>query len=434
VDRKRATTVYRTVWLLRRFYVGFSSLRTTQVMTPRAILVASAVGVGILLLGSAALGSGEASPRPQALAAQKYKKCKSKACKRLKIGQGVGGQAVCGPPQFVVGARANPGSRVLKFSTERSPVPFYSTAAGDLLVAAILTEGASIPPPRGWQRVPDSDVSNGASQRLQIFSAIPVPVTKPGEIGPDSYSFPSSTPQAMSGTLINVSGVSQVDPINAAAGAANATASAGVTAPSINPTAANTRLLFVGAASAPQTWTAPPGMKQLVDSPRSSRIGLAHQWWPTATATGTRTATISSSAPTIGDLIALNFPAPATCPKIRILNRFLDRRKGRLFRASASGLISVRLKCEWSEPCVGALGLMVPTPVAAGDIEVPAGETRTVQIPVCKRGTGCPNPPDPRLLRGLRESVIVAIVLFAPNGQLVDATGKRDDRGYLVLP
>jgi len=173
-------------------------------------------------------------------------------------------------------------------------------------------------------------------------------------------------------------------------------------------------------------------MELITDSPRRSRIGLAHQWWPTATATGTRTAAISSQAPNIGELMALNFPAPTTCPKIRILNRFLDRRKGRLFRANASGLISVRLKCEWSEPCVGALGLMHPTPVAAGDFELPAGATRTVRISTCKRGTGCP---DPTSLRGRRRiSVMVQALLFASNGQLVDATTRRDGRGSLVLP
>lgn len=404
-------------------------------MTPRAIFVAGAVVVAMLLLGSAALGSGAVSLRPQADVAQKFKKCKRGPCKAARgVGQGPGVNPICGPPALMDEARVGPGSSVLRFSTEDRSSP-YNASSGDLLVAAILTEGASIPAPRGWQEVPDSDVSDGAGRRLQIFYAIPVPVTKPAEIGPDSYRFRSSAPQAMTGTLINVSGVSQTDPINAAAGAASATASASVSAPSISPSAANTRLLFVGAASSPQTWNVPPGMEPIIDglaARRKSGVAFASQLWPTSTATGTRTATISSAAGSIGELIALNVPGPTTCPKIRILNRFLSRDKGRLFKAGASGLISVRLKCEWSRPCVGALGLMNPTPVALGNIAVPAGETRTVQIAVCKRGTGCPNP---TTLGGKRGVLMVQVLLYAPNRQLVDVgLSEQDAGGYLVLP
>ena len=203
-----------------------------------------------------------------------------------------------------------------------------------------------------------------------------------------------------------------------------------MTAPSIGPTAATTRLLFIGATGARRTWNVPAGMKRLEFTPAgSSGFGLASELLRTATETGTRTATISSPAASIGALVALKLPRPTACPKIRILNRHGSA--GVRFKVDEDGYVPVRLKCRWSRRCVGALGLMLPTPVAAGAVSVPAGRTRTVRLGVCRRTLRCARSA-PRL--GRTNTVGVQILLDAPNGQLVESTHRRDEYGVLRVP
>ena len=420
-------------------------------MGPRAALLASVVGMAVLPIAASASGSGAAGPeRPGGSAAragaayqapahitQKKLKKPCARCKKLQISQGSNGQSTCGPPQFV-DEGVTTASQVLEFVTDqmtRNPSASenftYTTTAGDLLVAAILTQGATITPPAGWQAVPGTDVSDGAGHRLQIFFSIPVPLSKQGKLGPDSHSFSASAAEEMSGVLIGVSGVDQTEPINAAAGAATGTPSADVTAPSIVPTAATTQLLFIGAADSQQTWTAPTGMKPLdfFSPTRASGFGLAYQPLRAAMDTGTRTATISSAAAGIGELIALKTPPPTACPKIRILNR--RGGQGVQFKAAANGYVPVRLKCQWSRRCTGVLGLMYPAPVASGAISVPAGKTRTVRLAVCRRTLRCPRS-SPRLSR--RTPVMTQVLLDASNGQFVESTPQQAAFGVLMLP
>jgi hypothetical protein len=408
-------------------------------MRPRPVLVASTVGVAMLLLGSAAFGSGGARqtqsaasgvtalgqrPAPVATFTRKRPRC-GRACRKMRgVGQGAGGQAVCGPPELLDERSA---SGVLRFDTNARQ-DFYTTVAGDLLLATIVTEGTAVTPPPGWHLVPGSDVSSSATQRLQVFYAIPVPLRKLGRLGRNTYRFTSPVAQAMTGTLISVSGAGQTRTISAV-GAGGATASSTVTAPSITPSAATTRLLFVGAAKPRPTWTLPAGMKSIA----RSDIAVGYQWWRAATATGTRTATLDAPAESIGELIALRFPRPTSCPRVRILNR-RDRNGRPRFKANSDGHVAVRLKCRWTTRCVGALGLMLPTPVAAGDFAVPAGKTRTVRIPICTRKTRCPSFVPGLLQGGHRTSVAIQVLLFTPNGQLVDVPLGRQAFGTLALP
>jgi hypothetical protein len=409
-------------------------------MRPRAILLASVVGVAVLPVATAASGSGGSGPqgregpagRTPAQISQKKLKKPCRRCKRLRIGQGSDGQPTCGPPEFVHEA-VTAGSQVLELVASDPPGSenfAYITTAGDLLVAAIVTEGATITPPAGWQAVPGTDVSNGAGRRLQVFFSIPVPLSQHGEFGPDSHSFSASAVGDMRGVLFNVSGVDQAQPIAAAAGAGAGTPSTSVTAPSIAATSETTRLLYIGATGSPQTWSVPAGMKPLEFGPGGeSGFGLAHELLRTAAQTGTRTATISSAAASVGALVALKLPPPTACPKIRILNR--HSQAGVRFKVGDDGYVRARLKCRWSRRCVGALGLMLPTPVAAGAVSVPARKTRTVRLRVCRRTLRCPRSA-PRLER--KTPVGVQILLEAPNGQLVESTHRRDDHGVLRLP
>jgi hypothetical protein len=405
-------------------------------MRPGLVLVACGVGLAVLL-GSAGLSSAgptghglsASSVTDQTVAAAKprKRKCRTRACRMANVGQGNDVAGTCGPPQLL-DQRVTPGADALRFNTDRFSFLGHLTRPGDLLVAAIMTEGAMITPPAGWQAVPGGDVSSGASQRLQLFYSIPVPLAKQGTLtfGPSEHEFVASAPQTMVGELISVVGVSQDDPLNAAAGTATATPSAAVMAPSIEPSSGTTRLLFIGAASPAPTWTAPAGMRLVADEDHhthaSSGLSIAYQWWRTATATGTRTATISSAAASIGVLVALKFPRVTTCPKLRVLNP----RHGKVFQfmASAKGVVRVRVKCTWSKRCVGAVGLVMPSPVAVDSISVPAGRTRTVQLSLCKRSSqSCPL----SAVSGQRTRLGVVALVRAPNGQVgIVVSGEGD--------
>ena len=138
-------------------------------MRPRAILVASVVGVAVLPVATAASGSDRAGSqgrearaatlyRAPAQAAQKKLKKPCKRCKNLNVPQGSGVLATCGPPELV-DERVTAASQVLELVTDqtgvgRTRIFGYNTVAGDLLFAAIVTDGATITPPAGWQAVP----------------------------------------------------------------------------------------------------------------------------------------------------------------------------------------------------------------------------------------------------------------------------------------
>jgi hypothetical protein len=74
--------------------------------------------------------------------------------------------------------------------------------------------------------------------------------------------------------------------------------------------------------------------------------------------------------------------------------------------------------------CVGALGLFDfdLAELAAGNISVPAGQARTVRIPICTAASKCPLGPDAaelKRLRGRRSiDVVMQILVALPNGQL----------------
>jgi hypothetical protein len=318
----------------------------------------------------------------------------------------------------------------------------FVVVAGDLLVAAIETEGAAIKPPRGWQKVPGGDTSR-RGQRLQIFSSIPVPLSEPEKFGPLKYSFTASSRQALSGVLIGFGGADQAQPISAAIGAANRGKSTRVVAPSLSPGTGTAQLLFVGATDSARAWTPPAGMKSVKSSSSRTAIKLAHQLWTTADSTGKRTAKISRAAASIGALIALKVPLPTTCPTMRILNPRVGKRVrvgGQLvqplqFAADAEGVISVVVQCTWTQPCIGAITLDVPSVVAAGDIEVAPGETSTVTLGLCGSVVECPfGDAPPSAPPGDPLGVFVTILLTAPNGQFVESEDIRDSSGWLTVP
>ena len=404
-------------------------------MRGTAMLVAGTVALAMLVADSAASSSATTrSSRADAMVSGKRPTCKTNCKAGRGRGQGPDGVAICGPPSLL-DYRSAPAGRALTLTNDLSEN--YFVTAGDVVVAAILSQGATITPPAGWKPVPRLNIPNGAGQRLQVFYAIPLALSTLGTVDPREvpvkYSFTASSPQTLSGALTVISGADQAQPINASNGAANSTSSNKVKAPSITPSAAAARLLFIGATGSTVDWTTPAGMTPVETSgggaSDTTRIRLAYGWSRAGTATGVRTATIGSSAASIGAQIALKVPTPTKCPTIRILN---PRNGSNVrYQADADGVISVKLQCTWSKPCVGGLTLNIPLPVAAGDISVPAGTTKTVSIGVCGHAVTCTEVfPVPK---GASD-VLAMVLLRAPNGQLVEATDRRDSDGTLTIP
>jgi hypothetical protein len=434
-----------------------------------ALLAAAGLSAGIVLLLSAtsaasggpgrawAAGPSPAGPIARAVAVAGKHKSKPRrsgcgaACRQLGIPQGEGG-AYCGAPPWLTTASVKASTTLSVPAAEINPVN-----AGDLLLAAIDSQTGGIVPPPGWTEVPNTDYSVGTSEQLQVFYEIPVPLSAPHTLRAHTYLFRSPTPQAMTGTLTDFEGVSQSQPITAAGGEANPASSNQVLAPSITPTVPNSVLVFVGATSGAEKWTAPPGMAaptavapyQPNPAPGPTLpyppngIGMAFGRWSSASPTGARSAAITTPSSSVGDLIALNVPSPVTCPKLRILNQRISfsvgrqRQSGPLLKAGPNGLVPIRLHCQWTAPCVGAIGVFSVELVwlVAGDITVPAGQTRTLELSTCSLNSSCPGRryAQPILNQSHTVEVAIQIIAATSNGQLIPAARNIDRVGELEI-
>lgn len=256
-------------------------------------------------------------------------------------------------------------------------------ATGDLMLA-VVTSTRGVRPPAGWLASSTaSGTTGGQMQTVQVFTRFA------GDRVASAYRFTSGTRQPISGALIAAMGVSHRQPFDYK----TATASIGppsrvVRAASVSPTARHSLILFIGTASRRVRWTAPSGMKPInlnsFGTATASRLGIATQRWGPAAATGGRQAEISAPSPAFGMLIALHYPAPITCPKVKVVShRFQPNRQGILF---------VTMGCHWTARCHGAfegvdLEDRFPTPkIAASDFSIPAGQTRSVPIAMTRAG------------------------------------------------
>jgi hypothetical protein len=87
----------------------------------------------------------------------------------------------------------------------------------------------------------------------------------------------------------------------------------------------------------------------------------------------------------VGQLIALHYPHPVTCPNVTVLNSRA--------RANGRGFIFVRMHCGWAARCRGRFQAtdIQGTPylgdnVAVGRYSIPAGKTRRVPIRLTRLG------------------------------------------------
>lgn len=182
------------------------------------------------------------------------------------------------------------------------PVP-SGTQNGDGLILALAVRGGSgttVSTPAGWTLILTQNQSTGV--RLAIFRRIAASEPASYTVSWTGGSFDAD------GAIYAAQNVDALNLVEASNSQGNA-ASTSVAAPSITTTSANTLLLFIGAAQGGPTWTPPGGETERADvqSGGTNKISLtiAEETLASAGATGTRTATISSSQQSVGALVAL---------------------------------------------------------------------------------------------------------------------------------
>lgn len=294
-----------------------------------------------------------------------------RSCRQLG---GVGGtMGVCDQTMNYAGS-AVADARTLKIKITG---PYPST--GDLLLAVVASDHGQVSPPSGWKTFSSASGTGGG---VQIFYEIA------GQRVAPTYTFTSAGSQQMDGALLDAMGVSAHTPFEGSTAGAGVSGGDTVTAPSITPSSRHSLLVFVGSVASKVKWTAPKGMSPIYLDPyqqqSASRVGIAIQRWGPASATGDRKARISRPEANAGELLALHYPAPITCPHVKVLSRH--------FQPNSRGIMSVKMKCNWTARCQGAfegvdLEDHFPTPkIAASDFTIPAGQTRSVPIATTRAG------------------------------------------------
>jgi hypothetical protein len=184
------------------------------------------------------------------------------------------------------------------------------TAAGDLLVATIAHQGGSgtnVVPPAGFTNIAAADVSEGSNARIHSYWKVATGSE------PASYAFTLSNGMSIAGGVMAIQGASTTAPINAAGGqSTGATNVSLLTAPSITTTKPNTALVYSGAVNNAVTFTAPQLMPEQWDLSGGGTYKIATETAVGGVAaagpTGTRAATLSSSARGVATSIAIAGP------------------------------------------------------------------------------------------------------------------------------
>ncbi|HZD78996.1 MAG TPA: hypothetical protein VE646_02995 [Actinomycetota bacterium] len=176
------------------------------------------------------------------------------------------------------------------------------TAPGDLMLASITVAGSpAVTAPTGWTRVQAATAGGG-----QLESVLYAKVAAPGE--PASATFALSARHSVVGQIVAYRGVDPTAPIDASAAVANPTSQA-IVAPSVSATGPGEVLVSTFAIDANTTIQPPDGMLEQAEVAAAGRgkvaAETADQVLGSSGDTGTRTATASSSALSIGISVTL---------------------------------------------------------------------------------------------------------------------------------
>jgi len=180
-------------------------------------------------------------------------------------------------------------------------------SANDVMVASIALGGQeTITPPSGWSRARDPQTSTALDFISgTLHQVIYYKVAAPGE--PASYTWTFSAKQNATGGIAAYSGVDTTAPIDVGAGQSNVSSTA-INAPSVTTRVADTRVVGLFAVAANASITPPARMSERGEV-ASGKVKVATEIadvnWPAIANTGLRTATASSAAVNVGQILAL---------------------------------------------------------------------------------------------------------------------------------
>jgi len=177
------------------------------------------------------------------------------------------------------------------------------TQAGHVLVAQVTVRDGTnqtVTPPAGWTLI--ANVDNGTNIKLASYYK----VATAGE--PAGYTYTWTTNADSVVGIFSFDGASTTTPVDVFSTGTGGTSS--VVANSVTTTGPHRLLIGMWGARMSTTFVPPAGMTERWDAGSGNASHMAAtEPWPTASATGTRTATISGGPPNASQLIAL-LPKP----------------------------------------------------------------------------------------------------------------------------
>ncbi len=179
------------------------------------------------------------------------------------------------------------------------------TVDGDVLIAVVAWWVQTLTPPSGWTQIGSTQTWNVGGEDVFMRAYYRVASSEPA-----SYTWGLSATNDIAVSIATYYNVDTGSVVDAQAGQTNASSTA-MTAPSVSPTLSTDMLLFLGAAGSDSagsaTATPPAGMTERSDATGGTWIKayIAEQLLSSAGATGTRTATLSTSENNGGILVAL---------------------------------------------------------------------------------------------------------------------------------
>jgi hypothetical protein len=211
------------------------------------------------------------------------------------------GTSVVTTPQVPAGIVFRGASQGANTSAATLPLALPTgTLPGDVVVASIDVRGsATAAPPDGWELV-RADVAGADLVKATYWHLA-------GSGEPASYTWTFSRASLASGVLLSYGGAKGVLPVSA--GQANPSATT-ITAPSVTPASPGSMLIALFGSASNAAVTPPAGMTERGEvAATSGKLKVASeaadQVLPGTDPTGTRTATASKSAISIGQLVIL---------------------------------------------------------------------------------------------------------------------------------
>jgi hypothetical protein len=211
------------------------------------------------------------------------------------------------------------------------------TAQGDLLIVQIAIPDnqfnihySSNTPVSGWYTI-----RRDTAYTVSVASYLIYHFADATE--PASYTFPIAFPGGGTSTdyaaaMLQFSGVDPRSPFDAHAGTLAATSSTSVVAPGLTTVADNVLLISFATINAQTSFTAPTGMTEVYNIPRSGTKTVtaeaATQSFATAGATGIRTATAANAGVSAAQLVALRPSAIHPAPLYAAKSGFSDNSGG----------------------------------------------------------------------------------------------------------